>query len=102
MSMLPAVGRGNSCVWTLSEFGRVLRCSSEDPLPLLCSPAWALDFSAALSLSLLPSVPHSAARGRSRMSELEGTVQWLVPPRAQLVLPWEAWTGAAQHQDQRF
>lgn len=78
VSLLPAARGGNRSVWTLPETGRHLRCSSEDPLYVLCTTALALALSAPLPLSLLPSVPTAAPGRGSRLFELEGSVPGLV------------------------
>lgn len=98
VSVLPAARGGNGRVWTLPEAGRDLRRPFEDPLHVLRSAALALDLSAPLPLGLLPSVPDAAPGRGSGLFELEGSVPGLVSHGAQLVLPWKAWTGTAQHQ----
>lgn len=101
LSVLPAAGGGNSRVRPLSKPWGDLRCPTEDALFVLRSPSWTLDLSAALSLSLLSPVPHSAAGRCSRLSQLEGTVSGLVSHGAKLVLPGQAWSGTAKHKDQQ-
>lgn len=94
LSVLSAAGRRNCSVRSISEPRWGLGCPSEDPLLVLCSPAGALDLSAILPLSLLPSVSYPVAGGSFRLPELEGVVPGLVSPGAQLVLSWEARSGA--------
>ncbi|KAG5850957.1 hypothetical protein ANANG_G00087890 [Anguilla anguilla] len=97
LPVLPAAGRGDGRVRALPGPGRGLRGPVEAAVPVLRLPPGPLGLPAALPLGPLPAVPHPAAGGRSGVPGMEEPIPGVVPPGTELVLPWAAWGGVADH-----
>ncbi|XP_046883574.1 fat storage-inducing transmembrane protein 1-like isoform X2 [Hypomesus transpacificus] len=82
LPLLPYLGRGNGCVWALSDSGWGIWGAIASALSVLRAAVVTLDLLVALPASVLPPVPHTVAGGCAGLPDLARALPGLVPDGA--------------------